>query len=361
LRYSIVESDKVSSVFISNLFTAAKIYFESKNISAFKLEDFVKVMRFAACRQVVSSSPVYKSLSNQIKCNPRDVSGYLSLAWHLGILAIHSYDKSSGFTYIATGIARELAELCRDPHSNQCLEMLRKLFLRWEPLRVLLKFLRSRGTFRSRDVVKVLGEEMRFWNSKLIELGLPVERGKSGAPRKPFNDFVVRKLFKPLLDELQLHSIVPEERGYTVVKSRSGEPVIAAGIAHVVSSYRESILVTPFIDEYGVELIIKALALTPEPKHVELIVRKPSPRVNLNELKVRARDMGSEIEVHITKRPLHAKIYSSRNEVLITSANLLKTSLLRNVEIGIAIQGRVYEVEGIVLDLVYGIQRGNSA
>ncbi len=341
-------------MFIDNLFIAARVYFESKNISVFKLEDFIKVVKFVVDRGTASSSDVYRELHNQLRCSERDVSGYLSLGWHLGIFAIRSFSKRSGFKYVATGMAKEIVEQCKDLYSHTCLEALRSLFLRWEPLRVLLRFLRSCGEFRSREIVKVLGEEMMYWNSKLVELGLPVECRGNKAPRKPYNDFVVRKLFKPLIEELQLRNApLPEEKGYTIVKSRFGEPIIAAGIAHIISSSRECVLVTPFIDGYGVEFVLKALRLSKEQRYIGLIVRRPRPSVDLEKLKREAKEMGIEVDVHVPRRPLHAKVYASENEALITSANLLETSLLRNVEIGIDIRGHVYEVKTIVNDLVY--------
>jgi len=343
-------------MFINNLFIAAKVYFESKNVSVFNLEDFVRIIRFVVDKHMVSSLDVYEALSSTFKIGFRDVSGYLSLAWHLGVLALKRNSGSSGFVYIATRTAKELASLCTKLCSNQCLEMLRKLFLKWEPLRILLRFLSSRRKFDHRDIVGILGEEMEFWNSKLMTLGLPVKHKRGTAPRKPFNDFVVRKLFKPLLDELQLHGTTLEEKSYIIVKSREGEPIIAAGIAHIASTYRESVLITPFIDKYGVELIARALSLTPGPKYVKLIIRKPRSLEYLNKLKDKAREMGHEIEVLRSEKPLHAKIYGSRNEVLITSANLLRTSLLRNVEVSIDIRDYLYEVESILNDLAYSIQ-----
>ncbi len=344
----------VVAMFIDNLFTAAKIYFESKNISMFNLDDFVKIVRFVASSREVSSSDVYKSLSSQLRCSERDVSGYLSLGWHLGVFAARLASDSKGrprFRYLATRFARTISELCKDAYSRECIEVLRKLFLSWEPLRVLLRFVRFRGRFDPKEVVNVLGEEMRFWSSKMIQLGLPVKRGKSGAPMKPFNDYVVRKLFRPLIDTLQLYDTVPEERRYMVVKSRWGEPVIAAGIAHIVMSSQESVLVTPFIDEYGTDFLVRALYLSAKPRYVLLVVRKPH-RADFAKLQAIAREKSIDIEVCIARRPLHAKIYASESEVLITSANLLKTSLVRNVEIGIAIKGSSHEVESVVHDLI---------
>jgi len=58
-------------VFVESLFEAARVYFQSKNISVFSLEDFVKIVRFAVYRHTASSSDVYNALSSQLRCSSR--------------------------------------------------------------------------------------------------------------------------------------------------------------------------------------------------------------------------------------------------------------------------------------------------
>lgn len=58
------------------------------------------------------------------------------------------------------------------------------------------------------------------------------------------------------------------------------------------------------------------------------------------------------INLEFTNKPLHAKIYASNNDIFITSANLLKNSLTRNVETGLMIRNQPqHEIETLINEL----------
>jgi len=142
--------------------------------------------------------------------------------------------------------------------------------------------------------------------------------------------------------------VVPDGLGYRIIRSRREEPIIAVSITHIVGYSDWSLLVTLFIDEFGVEFVKKALALTPRAKHVKLVTRKEHQQISLvEELKNEAEKLGYELEVEVSKR-LHVKIYASDHRLLITSANLLESSLLKNVEVCVYVEEVVREIENIL-------------
>jgi len=51
----------------------------------------------------------------------------------------------------------------------------------------------------------------------------------------------------------------------------------------------------------------------------------------------RLRDTGVELEIHRSLQPLHVKIYTNNENALLTSANLSRTSLFRNIEFALTI------------------------
>ena len=329
--------------FIKSLFEAAKVYFESRNIASFSVGEFLKVVKYLL--RMGSAIPS-KRLATTLGCHQRDLSGYLSLGWHLGVFSL--VKQGNTYVYAPTKLAKAILDSCGNGLGTECRELLSYLFLNWAPLRLFLRFVRARGRLRVDEVRNVLGEEMRFWNSILMQLGLPVTpRSREGeAPAKPFNDYVIRKLFKPLITQLGLLDAELIERNYEIVKSRGKEPIIAAGIAHIVYSSREAVLITPFVDSYGIDLVARAATLAKNRSYVRIFARI------VKGMQSRTISMPHvHIEVCIVNRPLHAKLYMSDRDLLITSANLLRTSLLRNIELGVMVRGAAYEVLSVAADL----------
>ncbi len=339
----------VKTRYIDGICEAARIYFESKNISSFDIGEFLAVLKYVVQSGVITSEQAREDLRN---IYPRDIDGYLSLAWHLGLLS--TVRRGGVFEYRPTKNARIILAACENQRSEDCKAALRMVFRNWAPLKTFLKFAVERG-FHSgiySEAVRILGEEMRRWNEILMRLGLPVNADAKGRPpAKPFNDYVMRRLFRRIVEFLGPFDIAPGDKGYSIVKSRSGEPITAACIAHVIALREEAVLISPFIDDYGVELITRAHELSGGKAYITLITRKSDREMRqVGELKKR---LGDAIEVYTVERHrLHAKVYASNEEALLTSANLLKTSLLENVEVGVFVKGVEYEIRGLIEDLI---------
>ena len=332
--------------YVTDLFLAGVIYYQSRNIASFRLADFLKVLRLVAVSGGATVGRVSRVLGGSV--DKRDVSGYLSLGWHLGLLG-YSIERSRG-VYSITKLGTEILERCSSSMQGvvdeRCRDVLRELFSSWVPLRVLLKFFAENG-FDYRKAVEVLGEEMRFWTSIMAKLGMQV--GGRGSVAKPFNDFVMRRFFKRLIEELDMQHLAKHVndvglRG-AVVWSRRGEPIIATGVASIVAKGRRVLIATYVLDTHGIEFVMRAASLYrgSRGKSITIVTHKLPNDVEKQLRKASSTSsMGIDIEIYRSRTPLHAKMYThhpaenERNEVemLLTSANLTRTSLFRNIELG---------------------------
>ena len=333
-------------MFIADLFTAGRVYFESRNVAGFDIVSFIKFTRLTLDRGLLSPSDA-ADVAGVLGIDVRDVLGYMSLGWHLGILAI-----SRSNAYTPTRLAKSISESCMSIN-EECLGLLRGVFLRWAPLQVLLRYLSVNGFNRGR-IVEELGGEMRRWSEILMRLKLPVKAHGGKPPSKPFNDYLVSKLFSRLINQLELSSVRGlGEQPIVAVKSRGGEPLAAVGVAHIAYSSRESTLISPYLDEYGLGFVINVLKAGGG--HADIIVKRLSGRLSklsLNDIRRIIRDEGVDVELEFTNKPLHAKIYASENGLFITSANLLKNSLMRNIETGLMIRNQPpHEIEVLLSEL----------
>jgi len=109
------------------------------------------------------------------------------------------------------------------------------------------------------------------------------------------------------LNRAEATSISPTERGFEVIKSRANELIIAAGIAHIVYSSREAVLITLFVDDYGVKLVVKAASLAGGDRHIRIFTRKTRSIQNRPIYHPHV-----SVEVDIVSMPLHAKLYMPR-------------------------------------------------
>jgi hypothetical protein len=317
-------------MFIRGLFLAAVVYYLSRNIASFSLGDFLGVLKVVSLRESMPADAVASALEGRV-CR-RDVLGYLSLGWHLGLLGYY-YSRPGGGIYTLSPYGKRVLDTCSTV-GERCRELLKKVFISWPPLKTLLHFFKSTG-FRKdyKKAVEVLGKEMEFWTSKMIEIGLPLPR--STPVKKPYNDYVVRKLFKPLIETLGLGPEDVAEDRLFIAWGRDREPVVAAGVADIVYSAREEVLIAVYIaDDRGLELIQRAVEVSESrPKSLTLIISKTSfSRDNAVALKQRLAELNTELGIYTSKQPLHAKTYTNESTALFTSANLNKTSLFRNIE-----------------------------
>jgi len=129
--------------FIKSLFEAAKIYFESINIASFNIDTFVNVIKYSLNTGSIASP---EQVATILKCYERDLRGYLSLGWHLGVFSYVKRGKD--YSYVPTKLAKYILNSCSNTFSPRCREFLSNLFLSWAPLRTLLKFIKLQGKFR---------------------------------------------------------------------------------------------------------------------------------------------------------------------------------------------------------------------
>lgn len=73
-----------------------------------------------------------------------------------------------------------------------------------------------------------------MWNRIMMEIGLRIKTYRGEPPTKPFNDYLIPRLFNKLINQLGLSDVSTGElrnQSLTTVKSRDGEPLAAVGIA----------------------------------------------------------------------------------------------------------------------------------
>lgn len=317
---------------IDSLFLAAIVYYFSRNVASFRLKDFLEVLKLVS-QKSLSVGEAVSILGSRV--HKRDVSGYLSLGWHLGLLGY--YSKSGVGVYTLSPYGKKVLEVCSNV-DDECRAVLKKVFSSWLPLRILLQFFKSVGSDDYRRAVDVLGKDMEFWTRKMIEIGLPVHGSRP--VKKPYNDYIVRKLFKPLIQELGIGLGDATEGKHIVVWGRDKEPVIAAGVADIAYSARKEVFIAVYVaDERGLELVLKAIEVSRfRPEAVTIVTY----RIGFNEgraveARQRLRGMGTELEVYKSLQPLHAKIYTNEEKAMLTSVNLNKTSLFRNIEFALLV------------------------
>lgn len=271
--------------YIKDLLTAGVVYYQSRNIASLQLEDFIKVLRTVRSLGTASVTDVDRVLGGGVY--HRDISGYLSLGWHTGLLGY--YEK--GF-YVLTHIGERFLKSCESPSSGTCIEELGRVFSTWTPYILFSEFVRARGFSRD-GVIRDLGKEMLYWTEIMLRAGLPV--GAEGKPRsrpvrKPFNSFVVARFFKPLLDTI---GPVTGKHRKQVYWSRRGEPIAASGVASTIvdSDGGEAAMVTYVVDYSGLDLVLRSVKAAPrKPGRLVIVAHKLDFDIN------RARTAISEIK-----------------------------------------------------------------
>ena len=135
-----------------------------------------------------------------------------------------------------------------------------------------------------------------------------------------------------------------ERRGFETVRSREKEPLAAVAVAHIVYSASDEVtLVAPYVDNWSIEFIANAVRVSGKDKRVVIVTKRRGLKCNTKP---------SSIEIEVVDRPLHAKIYVSSESAFITSANLLKTSLLRNIELGVMLTPAPATIKAFVDELI---------
>jgi hypothetical protein len=247
------------------------------------------------------------------------------LLWHLG-LAVASLE--GGLTY------RPTPHLLRVAEGDVSLLAIR--LARWTPMKLLLRFLAEKGGEASLDEVeKRLGDRML----EVTKRYLPALRlaGLRRPVKKPYNRHVIEAVLLRLGSETgllkgdrrtmaltELAEELLETESVEVVRTGPNSPVVLAAVAAAAASGNKVYLVSPWIDRE----VAEALASLLEGKAV-VVSRPPREKPHANALAL----LGQRGEV-LCYDKLHTKAVAGTSAV-VTSANLVKTSLLKNIETGV--------------------------
>ena len=235
------------------------------------------------------------------------------------------------------------------------IEIIRRVFIKWYPLYILLTYIKQCGSLTVLDIVRDLGGEMKKWTSLLYDLGIKIMH-KRGV-EKPFNKFVVANFFLPLAEQLYLidvsdnkisltcdgelflneMSLIHEARDYDVITTAPGDYTIYSAIADVLYACNSEVyIISPWINSSLVRIIENIVRFNDKLNTVYLITRNE--KLNRNTI-CELHDKISNIDIKAyTYRSLHAKAIVNLDiskQSVVSSANLRKTSLYRNYELGI--------------------------
>ncbi|USS40375.1 hypothetical protein NF865_08680 [Thermococcus aggregans] len=328
---------------IGKLFYASKIYFSSYGVAWFDSETFLRLLRFVNTKQVVTPNEIGFFLKATSK-NPLAKTGkegyyFAKLLWHLGILV-----KSSGKNYQVSTYGKRILSSLKESKEDYK-EALARIFKKWYPLIVFLRYIDDAGSVRPQDIVSELGGEMKYWTSILSQLGII----KKGNIAKPYNGFVVNSLFVPLSLELGLVEkrsgklrltkagkefimYSTPENAPEIIRTMPGDYTIYAGIADVLYEAKEPVIVSPWINGTLEKLITTIQSLNSNLSKITLVIRNT--KKNRTFVKELLRTTPLDIDARYYQN-LHSKITSNYTGSSIeSSANLLITSLKRNYEIG---------------------------
>ncbi|AKT33991.1 hypothetical protein PYWP30_00335 [Pyrobaculum sp. WP30] len=247
------------------------------------------------------------------------------LLWHLG-LAVASLEK--GLTYRATPQLRRVAD--------GDVSLLAVRLARWTPMRLLLRFLADKGGEAFLDEVEErLGGRML----EVTKRYLPALRlaGLRRPVKKPYNRHVVEAVLLRLGSETgllkddrrtmaltELAEELLETESVEVVRTGPNSPVVLAAVAAAAASGGMVYLVSPWIDREV------AGALTHLLRDKAVMVSRP-PRETRH---AKALELLAQRGEVLCYDKLHTKAVAGTSAV-VTSANLVKTSLLRNIETGV--------------------------
>jgi len=337
---------------IDRLYWAAKTYFSSYGVAWFDLELFLKILRYVGLKGQITDRELSKFIYEQagVKFARTGREGYyfakllryLELATIVKKRRVYEMKLTSYGHYI-------LNEIGKASNQRRVVDVVRNVFLEWYPLQVFLKFVYVKGRVSWRDVVKDLGGTMRKWTKTLYEIGIAKEIMRKPGVAKPFNSFVVRNMFIPLAKQLNLvnHengklSINPEikntlakyfaEKEYDIIKTMPGEYTIYSAIADIYVDAETTVIISPWINSTIVNLIEKTQKINSKLNQITIVTRKTA-----NNIKYIKQLLKTPIKINTYYyNKLHAKItINPEGPATISSANLVKTSLLKNYEIGI--------------------------
>jgi len=250
------------------------------------------------------------------------------LLWHLG-LAVASIEGGE-VTY------RPTPQLARVAQVDATLLAVR--LARWTPMRLLLRFLAERGGEAAVDEVEAgLGGRMEETAGRFLPALRLANPRLRGPVKKPYNRHVLEAVLLRLGSEVgllkgdrktvvltELAEELLEEELVEVVRTGPNSPVILAAVAAATASGGAVYIVSPWIDRDIAEALVKLL------KGRVVVVSRPPRNENHREA---LRTFAQHGEI-LCYGKLHTKAVAGAAAV-VTSANLVGTSLLRNIETGV--------------------------
>ena len=178
----------------SRLYWASKIYFTSYGIAWFNLDVFTKMLKYIGHRRKATIDELNRLLLSETgtKFTRTGKEGYYytQLLRHLDLAAI--IRKRKTYEVALTGYGQSITNKILKPgNPRETIDTIRKVFLKWLPLQVFLKYVFVKGKTSWRNVVEDLGGEMKKWTKILYEVGIST-------------NFVVKNLFIPLSQQQDL-------------------------------------------------------------------------------------------------------------------------------------------------------------
>lgn len=338
--------------YISDLYEAGKIYFQSRGIAWFSVEAINRVIKFLDSYKEFVDSSVMDNVGIlrglKFASTGRETGYILKFLWYIGFLSCR-YCRGRFYYKLNTVGWKYYRLYCRDER-RAFIYLYRIITSRWEPLLKILEYLKSRKYASAKEIERDLGGEMEYWTSIMAKFGFRIRSVK-----KPYNSFVIGQMFIPLMREFGLieggrkcritdegKNVLNERRdSYDVIRTRPNEPLIYAAICNILLA-REPVLISPWIDLKTAQNIVKGIMYGinkyTEIRSLRIVIGSLESKTReaikiLTELKDRI-----EIEIRYVKRreiSLHAKTYSNEEKAIVSSANLLYRSLWKNFELGI--------------------------
>ena len=250
------------------------------------------------------------------------------LLWHLG-LAVASIEGGQ-VTY------RPTPQLARVAQGDVALLAVR--VARWTPMRLRLRFLAERGGKATVEELEAeLGGEMAEATGRFLPVLRLTNPKLRGPVKKPYNRHVLEAVLLWLGSEVgllkgdrktvvltELAEELLEEELVEVVRTGPNSPVVLVAVAAATASGGAVYIVSPWIDRDIAEALVKLL------KGHAVVVSRP-PRNESHREALRTFAQHGEILCYAR---LHTKAVAGAAAV-VTSANLVGTSLLRNIETGV--------------------------
>lgn len=356
-------------VYIKSLVQAAKIYTELSGVMpSTSISSIESVLAYLSKHQYIPSSNKWATKTRigsslfPSKKHPGNMAyGVCVLLHKLGFL-----QRKTPSEYRLNREGKQITTKYFDRQTNtwdaQYRIFLLERLLGLEAMKVLLSFLYDNPKITAKAVVKQLGGEMKHHSRVLVPLDV-VSRGRYPLVAKPFNNAIVPMLLN-LLESLGV--IEEKTKGYALtplaatwmrrtyqqyerttdkfVWTAPKEPLLLVAIAEIIRKSEKTVhIVSPYLNTQAIELFDDTDLL--QDVHVKLISRNPTKRTKKVISKLHS-------YTNVTTRflpkkkywpkkteatPLHAKMVlaDTHRAGLITSANLLHTSLVRNYETGI--------------------------